>query len=331
MLNALSARITHISQRPAVSSAWAARRSRLPVKLDTSKLEEKPDTLVVNGSECEPYLTSDHRIMVENAAQIVDGILLAMKATGVSCAKVGIEDNKPDAVQAMRDAASGKQGIEVVSLPARYPQGFEKTLIYSLTGRIVPNGKLPSAAKCVVINVGTCAALSAAVRKGQPLIDRVVTVTGRVAKPTNFRVRIGTPLLDLIDQAGGLTEGVRKLVVGGAMMGNAVPTLNLPITKNFGGFLALGEEAISAEESACIRCGRCMRACPMKLAPAKIDSLVRHGDYDGRDCRGSHELHGVRQLHICLPGKASADAELPCGKGDCPLETQKVLMYTEER
>lgn len=131
------------------------------------------------------------------------------------------------------------------------------------------------------MNVGTCAALSAAVRKGQPLIDRVVTVTGRVAKPTNFRVRIGTPLLDLIDQVGGLTDGVRKLIVGGAMMGNAVSTLNLPITKNFGGFLALGEEAISAQESACIRCGRCMRACPMKLAPAKIDSLVRHGNYDG--------------------------------------------------
>ena len=135
--------------------------------------------------------------MVENAEQIVDGIVLAMKASGVSCAKVGIEDNKPDAIAAMREAASDKQNVEVVSLPARYPQGFEKTLIYSLTGRIVPNGKLPSAAKCVVMNVGTCAALSAAVRKGQPLIDRVVTVTGRVAKPTNFRVRIGTPLLDL--------------------------------------------------------------------------------------------------------------------------------------
>ena len=242
--------------------------------------------------------------MAENAAQIVDGILLAMKATGVSCAKVGIENNKPDAVQAMRDAASGKQGIEVVSLPARYPQGFEKTLIYSLTGRIVPNGKLPSAAKCVVINVGTCAALSAAVRKGQPLIDRVVTVTGRVAKATNFRVRIGTPLLDLIDQAGGLTEGVRKLVIGGAMMGNAVPMLNLPITENFGGFLALGEEAISGgSKSACIRCGRCMRACPMKLAPAKIDSLVRHGDYDGAIAAGAMNCMECGSCTYVCPAK----------------------------
>ena len=273
------------------------------VKLDTSKLEEKPDTLIVNGSECEPYLTSDHRIMVENAEQIVDGIALAMKASGVACAKVGIEDNKPDAIAAMREAASGKQNIEVFSLPARYPQGFEKTLIYSLTGRIVPNGKLPSAAKCVVMNVGTCAALSAAVRKGQPLIDRVVTVTGRVANPANFRVRIGAPLLDLIDQAGGLTEGVRKLVVGGAMMGNAVPTLNLPITKNFGGFLALGEEAISAEESACIRCGRCMRACPMKLMPAKIDALVRHGDYDGAIAAGAMNCMECGSCTFACPAK----------------------------
>ena len=273
------------------------------VKLDTSKLEEKPDTLIVNGSECEPYLTSDHRIMVENAEQIVDGIVLAMKASGVSCAKVGIEDNKPDAIAAMREAASDKQNVEVVSLPARYPQGFEKTLIYSLTGRIVPNGKLPSAAKCVVMNVGTCAALSAAVRKGQPLIDRVVTVTGRVAKPTNFRVRIGTPLLDLIDQVGGLTDGVRKLIVGGAMMGNAVSTLNLPITKNFGGFLALGEEAISAQESACIRCGRCMRACPMKLAPAKIDSLVRHGNYDGAIAAGAMNCMECGSCTYACPAK----------------------------
>lgn len=241
--------------------------------------------------------------MVENAEQIVDGIALAMKASGVACAKVGIEDNKPDAIAAMREAASGKQNIEVVSLPARYPQGFEKTLIYSLTGRIVPNGKLPSAAKCVVMNVGTCAALSAAVRKGQPLIDRVVTVTGRVANPANFRVRIGAPLLDLIDQAGGLTEGVRKLVVGGAMMGNAVPTLNLPITKNFGGFLALGEEAISAEESACIRCGRCMRACPMKLMPAKIDALVRHGDYDGAIAAGAMNCMECGSCTFACPAK----------------------------
>ena len=218
-------------------------------------------------------------MMVENAEQIIDGIRFAMKATGVKCAKVGIENNKPDAIEAMRAAAT--ENIEIVALPAKYPQGYEKMLIYALTGRRVPNRALPSAVQCVVINVSTCAALSAAVREGKPIIDRVVTVAGRVARPCNLRVRIGVPLLDVLDQAGGMTEGVRKLIVGGPMMGKTIPDLNVPITKGFGGFLALGDESVNAEESACIRCGRCLRACPMGLAPAKMDSLVRHGDYQG--------------------------------------------------
>lgn len=255
------------------------------VKLNTEKLDPKPDTLVINGSECEPYLTSDHRLMVENAEQVMDGIRFAMKACGVSCAKVGIEDNKPDAVEAMKAAAT--DGIEVYALPAKYPQGYEKMLIYALTGRKVPNGKLPSAVQCVVMNVATCAALSDAVRKGQPIIDRVVTVAGRVANPCNLRVRIGVDLLDVIDQVGGMTEGVRKLICGGPMMGRTMSTLNTPITKNFSAFLPLGDESVSAEESACIRCGRCLRACPMGLMPAKMDALVRHGDYAGALAAGA--------------------------------------------
>jgi len=255
------------------------------VKLDNSKLDPKPDTLVINGSECEPYLTSDHRLMVENAAQVIDGIRFAMKALDIKCAKVGIEDNKPDAIEAMKAAAT--EGIEVVALPAKYPQGYEKMLIYALTGRKVPNGKLPSAVQCVVMNVATCAALSDAVRKGQPIIDRVVTVAGRVANPCNLRVRIGVDLLDVIDQVGGMTEGVRKLICGGPMMGRTMSTLNTPITKNFSAFLPLGDESVSPEESACIRCGRCSRACPMGLMPAKMDALVRHGDYAGALAAGA--------------------------------------------
>lgn len=271
------------------------------VKLDTTKLDPKPDTLVVNGAECEPYLTSDHRLMVENAEQIVDGMLLAMKATGVTRAVVGIEDNKPDAVEAMKAAANGR--VEVVALPAKYPQGFEKMLIYALTGRKVPNGALPSAAQCVTMNVATCAALSAAVRKGMPVIERVVTVSGRVGKPANLRVRIGASLMDIIDECGGLSEGVRKLVVGGPMMGNAVPTLNLPITKNFGGFLALGEEAVGAQESACIRCGRCVRACPMGLMPAKIDANVRKADYDAAIAAGAMNCMECGSCTYSCPAK----------------------------
>ena len=271
------------------------------VKLNTVKLDPKPDTLVVNGSECEPYLTSDHRLMVECAGQIIDGIRLAMKASGVTCAKIGIEDNKPDAVAALKAAAT--EGIEVVALPAKYPQGFEKMLIFALTGRRVPNGALPSAARCVVLNVATCAALSSAVREGKPLIERVLTVAGRVKKPCNLRVRIGTPLLDVIDQAGGLDTGVRKLIAGGAMMGPALSTLALPITKNFGGFVALGDEAVSPEETACIRCGRCVRACPMGLMPAKIDAMVRHANYDGAIAAGAMNCMECGSCTYACPAK----------------------------
>lgn len=271
------------------------------VKLNTTKLEKKPDTLCVNGGECEPYLTSDHRLMVECAEQIIDGIRLAMKASGCTCAKVGIEDNKPDAVAALKAVAT--EGIEVYALPAKYPQGFEKSLIYALTGRRVPNGALPSAVQCVVLNVGTCAALSVAVREGKPIVDRVVTMAGRVANPCNLRVRIGTPLMDMVDEIGGLTDGVRKLIIGGAMMGPAVPSLNLPVTKNFGGFLALGEEAVSPEETACIRCGRCIRSCPMGLMPAKIDALVRRSDYDGAIAAGAMNCMECGSCTYACPAK----------------------------
>ena len=290
------------------------------VKLDNSKLDPKPDTLVVNGSECEPYLTSDHRLMVENAEQVIDGIRFAMKALDIKCAKVGIEDNKPDAIEAMKAAAT--EGIEIVALPAKYPQGYEKMLIYALTGRKVPNGKLPSAAQCVVMNVATCAALCDAVRRGQPIVDRVVTVAGRVANPCNLRVRIAVNLMDVIDQVGGMTEGVRKIICGGPMMGKTMSTLNTPITKNFSAFLPLGDESVSAEESACIRCGRCLRACPMGLAPAKMDALVRHGDYAGAlaigalncmecgscaySCPAKRELLQAIKVAKCIGGNVKA-------------------------
>ena len=271
------------------------------VKLDTSKLDPKPDTLVVNGAECEPYLTIDNRVMVEHTEQVIDGIRFAMKATGVKRALIGVEDNKPEAIAALKAAAT--ENIEVVPLRVMYPQGGEKMLIYALTGRKVPNGALPSAVQCVVMNVTTCATLSAAVREGKPLIERVISMSGRVANPCNVRVRIGTSLMDVLDQIGGLAEGVRKLVIGGPMMGMSVPSVNLPVTKNFSGLLALGEEGLSPEESACIRCGRCISTCPMGLMPTRIDAFVRRADYDGAIAAGAMNCMECGACTYACPAK----------------------------
>lgn len=241
--------------------------------------EKHVDTLILNGAECEPYLTSDHRLMVEHAAQVIDGMLLEAKILNATKLLVGIEDNKPDAVAAMRQAAEGKN-IEVVALPTRYPQGGEKQLIFALTGRRVPNGALPADVQTVVSNVSTAYAVSLAVRENKPLIDRVVTVAGRVKKPANLRVRIGTPLYDLVEACGGFEDGVRKIVLGGPMMGMAISSLNIPVTKSTGGLLAFGEEGVHAQESSCIRCGRCVEACPMRLVPTRIDAFARRSQWE---------------------------------------------------
>lgn len=243
--------------------------------------EKQVDTLILNGAECEPYLTSDHRLMLEHAAEVIDGMLLEAKMLGASRMMVGIEDNKPDAVSAMQQAAQGKN-IEVVALPTKYPQGGEKQLIFALTGRRVPNGGLPADVKTVVSNVSTAYAVSKAVRENKPLIDRVVTVAGHVKKPANLRVRIGTPLLDLVQACGGFEDGVRKVVLGGPMMGAAISTLHIPVTKGTSGLLAFGEEGVHAKESPCIRCGRCVQACPMRLVPTQIDAYARRSHWE--DC-----------------------------------------------
>ena len=248
------------------------------VKLDTSKLEEKPDTLIVNGSECEPYLTSDHRIMVENAEQIVDGIALAMKASGVACAKVGIEDNKPDAIAHLTALAASYAGVRVVPLKVQYPQGGEKQLIAAVTGREVPPPPaLPIDVGAVVCNASTTLAVYEAVQKNKPLVERVVTVTGKgVARPCNLLVRMGTPVSALLEAAGGLPEDAGKVLNGGPMMGRAMVNLDSPVTKGCSGITVLGgREALRGADSACIKCAKCVSACPMGLEPYLLSKLTR--------------------------------------------------------
>ena len=237
------------------------------------------EKLVINGAECEPYLTADHRLMLEKPVEIIDGLRLMMLALDVKEAIIGVEDNKMDAIQALLAACEGVEGIKVQALPVMYPQGGEKQLVYACTRKKVPTGGLPIDVGCVVCNVGTVYAVQQAIREGKPLIQRVATMGGLVNNPGNFLFRIGTTVDKLIDACGGLQPDVVKLISGGPMMGAALAHANIPMTKGTSGILALGKEAAEKPENPCINCGRCVQACPMRLVPTKLDLLVRTGDY----------------------------------------------------
>ncbi len=251
------------------------------VKLSPPK-EKKIDYVILNGAECEPYLTADHRVMLEQAEAVVEGLKVLMKIVGVSKGYIGIEDNKPDAISAMSAAVAGDDSIQVYSLKVKYPQGAEKMLIKAIVNREVPAGGLPMDVGVVVQNVGTAVAIYDAVRYGRPLLQRVVSVTGRgINDPKNLMVRIGTPLSQLIEECGGFKYDSGKVIAGGPMMGMAQSTLEAPVIKGTSGLLALTpEESEVSVHGACIRCGRCIDACPMGLQPAMLSLLIEHGFYD---------------------------------------------------
>ncbi len=244
------------------------------------------DTLVLNGAECEPYLSADHRLMVEHAEEIMKGARLVQKALQIDRVLVGIENNKPDAVAEMQNACYVCENAKAVGLKVKYPQGGEKQLVYALTGRKVPNGKLPLDAGVIVMNVGTCYALYRAVYEGRPVVDRVVTVGGNVQKPANYLVRIGAPVEWLLDTSEGILPNTRMLIYGGPMMGMAISRQDIPVTKGCSGIVALENLSALAKESPCIRCGRCMDACPMRLSPAMIDRYARKDMYEQAEAIG---------------------------------------------
>ena len=240
----------------------------------------KVDTLVMNGGECEPYLSCDDRLMRDQAAGIVDGIRIMLHATGARVALVGIEDNKPEAIAAMREAAAGFATIEIRPVPARYPMGSEKQLIQVLTGIEVPADGRPADIGVIVHNVGTALAVRAAVREGKPLIARLVTVNGNcMASPGNIEVRIGTLAEEVIAFAGGLKGdgiGLARRVMGGPMMGMQIPHWRVPVVKGSSGILAFdAAEAAEQEPNPCIRCGSCVKACPMGLLPLEMSARIR--------------------------------------------------------
>jgi electron transport complex protein RnfC len=236
--------------------------------------DKKIDTVIVNGAECEPYLTADHRVMLEHPQGVVYGLRAVMKILGVSKAFIALEANKPDAAAAMREAAKGED-IRVITLKVKYPQGAEKQLINAVTGRQVPSGGLPMDVGALVVNAGTAYQISLAIEKGMPLLERVVTISGSVAQPSNFLVRLGTPLSHVFAQAGGFNSEIVKVIAGGPMMGITQCSLEAPVVKGTSGLLALDVHvARPTEETPCIRCGKCVAACPMGLQPYLVSAYA---------------------------------------------------------
>jgi len=239
------------------------------------------DHLIINGVECEPFLTADHRLMVEKPKEIIVGIKVLMKALGVDKAIIGIEDNKADAIEIFENLLVTEPGISVEALEVQYPQGGEKQLIQALLNREVPSGGLPSDVGVIVHNVGTTYAIYQAVQKNKPLVERVVTVTGKsVKQPSNFLVRIGTPVIDVLIAAGGVPEDTGKIVSGGPMMGKAIADLDVPVAKGTSGILLIPKEDSMREEVYnCVHCGKCIEACPMGLEPYRLLLLAKKGNH----------------------------------------------------
>ena len=243
---------------------------------------KKAEHLIINAVECEPYLTADHQLMMEKGEEIMVGISILMKAIDVSKAIVGIENNKPDAIDHLTKLAANYQGITVEALKVQYPQGGEKQLIKALINREVPSGGLPLDVGCVVQNVGTAFAVYEAIQKNKPLFERVVSVTGKsVAQPSNYMVRVGTSTDVLIEAAGGLPEDSGKVVSGGPMMGKALSRTDVPITKGSSGVLIFKEEESKREKiNPCIRCAKCVTVCPMGLEPYLLMTVTQNSDYE---------------------------------------------------
>lgn len=244
--------------------------------------DKKIDYIILNGCECEPYLTRDYRLMIERTDDVINGLRLIMKAVNVDKAIIGIEDNKIQAINKLKKALKNFPNISVVELKTKYPQGAEKMLIKALLGREVPPGKLPFDVGCIIQNIGTAVSIYDAVAKGEPQINAVLTVTGKgIKQPKNVIARIGTPIIDVINYCGGFNEDAVKVIVGGPMMGFAQYDLSAPITKATSGILVLTKQEVKHfEQTNCLRCGKCVEICPLNLVPTKMVRLIQFEKFD---------------------------------------------------
>lgn len=286
--------VDRIQQAGLVGLGGAAFPSHVKLKVPGGK---QVQFFVLNGCECEPYLTCDHRVMVEHADRVVRGLQLSMKQVGAKRGYIGVENNKPDAIEALRAELMGNASIEVIPLAVKYPQGAEKMLVDAIFKREIPSGKLPLDLEIVVNNVGTTAALAQLFETGLPLIERVVTVTGPgVKRPGNILVPLGTPVREVLEHCGGLSPQTRQVILGGPMMGMSQKNLEVPIIKGTSGILALTTDVQVESEEACIRCGRCLEACPMFLNPSRIAQLVRN---DRPEDLGQHHVLDCFECASC--------------------------------
>jgi electron transport complex protein RnfC len=271
--------IAKVHEMGVVGMGGATFPSHVKLAVPKGKVAE---CLIINGVECEPYLTSDHRVMLERGEEMMVGISILMKALDVKKAYIGIENNKKDAIDHLTKLASSYQGVSIVPLKVRYPQGGEKQLIKAVINREVPSGKLPIEVGTVVHNVGTALAVYEAVQKNKPLVERVVTVTGKSVKnPGNFMVRIGTPVSALIEKAGGMPEDFGKIVSGGPMMGKALNNPDVPVVKGTSGILIMNQkETPRIKTLNCIRCAKCVSACPMGLEPYLLAQVANNQNWE---------------------------------------------------
>lgn len=274
------------------------------VKISPKNADEI-DTLIINAAECEPYLTSDYRLILEKSDEIIKGIKAVLKALPNAKAVIGIENNKPDAIKLLEEKTAGEDRISVCPLKTKYPQGGERQLIFAITGRKINSKILPADKGCVVMNTGTCYAVYEAVYKNMPLIHNVLTITGEaVNQPCNLDVPLGVSHSYVLEKAGGAKEDVVKFISGGPMMGIAMSTLDVPVVKTSSSILAFSKDDIAAlAQSACIHCGRCVKACPANLVPQMLAKAVRAGDAEKFESLGGIECIECGSCAYVCPAK----------------------------